>query len=84
MHDARMLWWARLGETFVPHAARVTVRWTNPEGVVVQEESAEPLEKAFIASVLEFGVAGASAGEWTVEALLDDDVVDVRKTRVEP
>ena len=81
--DARMLWWARLGETFVPHASRVTVRWTNPEGVVVQENTAEPVPMTFITSVLEFDAAGAPAGEWTVEALLDDDVVDVRNVRVD-
>ncbi len=80
--DTRMLWWARLGETFVPHASRVTVVWRNPEGVIVQEETVEPAQKSVITSVLEFGTSGATAGEWTVEALLDDEAIDTRKTRV--
>ena len=82
--DTRMLWWARLGETFVPHASRVTVVWKNARGVVVQEETVESAQKSVITSVLEFGAEGATAGEWTVEALLDGDVIDARKTRVLP
>ena len=61
----------------------MTVRWKNPEGVVVQDESAELLQRGYITSVLEFGDRQPE-GEWTVEALLDAEVVDVSTTQVVP
>jgi predicted Zn-dependent protease len=83
--EPEIVWFARLGPRFVVYADRVTVRWTDPHGSVVQEGPAVPLRKPYIGSRLAFGSAGASpAGAWTVEARLQDDVIDRRTVQVTP
>ena len=83
--DRAMAWWARLGPRFTGYADRITVRWTDPTGSVVQEEPAEPRGRPYIGSSLAFDAAGVRpAGAWTVEARLEDDVIDRRTVQVEP
>ena len=81
--DRKITWWARLGGHFVPYSSKVSVRWTDPAGRVVQDEHADRLRKPYISSTLEFDRDGARpAGSWTVEARLDDDVIDRRSVEV--
>jgi len=71
----RIEWWARLGSRFVPYASQIRVRWLAPDGSVAQEDEAEVPRKPFVSAGLP--LAGARpAGNWIVEALLDDDVID--------
>jgi len=79
----RIRWWARLGSRFVPYADQIRVRWLAPDGHVVQDEMAERPRRPYVASLLEFAApGGAPAGTWTVEARLDDDVIDSQKFEV--
>jgi predicted Zn-dependent protease len=77
-------WWARLGEHFAPYADRVRVRWLAPDGRLVQDEKARRPRKPYVTStvVLE-DLESAPPGRWTVEAHIDDDVIDRRTFRLE-
>jgi tetratricopeptide (TPR) repeat protein len=77
---ARVRWWARLGEHFAPYADQVRVRWLTPDGRAVQDEKAKRPRKPYVASAIALDeLEVAPAGRWTVEAHIDDDVID-RKT----
>jgi len=79
----RIGWWARLGSRFVPYGDQIRVRWLAPDGRVVQDEKAERLRRPYVGSTLEFDAAGASpAGTWTVEARIDDDVIDSQRFEI--
>ena len=83
--DRAMAWWARLGPRFTGYADRITVRWTDPTGSVVQDEPAEPRGRPYIGSNLELDAAGVrAAGAWMVEARFEGDVIDRRTVQVEP
>ena len=83
--DRAIAWWARLSPRFTGYSDRITVRWTDPAGSLVQEGPADPLGRPYIGSSLVFDAAGARpAGAWTVEARLEDDVIDRRTVQVEP
>ena len=76
----RIRWWARLGTRFVPYGEKIRVRWLAPDGHVVQDEAADLPRKPFVASSLAVDAPGArQAGTWTVEARLDDDVIDSQR-----
>jgi predicted Zn-dependent protease len=76
-------WWARLGTRFVPYGEKIRVRWLAPDGRVVQDEKAERPRRPYVGSVLEFDAGGASPpGTWTVEASIDDDVIDRQEFEV--
>jgi beta-barrel assembly-enhancing protease len=79
----RIGWWARLGSRFVPYSDQIRVRWLAPDGRVVQDEKAERPRRPYVGSVLEFDAGGAApAGTWTVEASIDDDVIDSQQFEV--
>jgi predicted Zn-dependent protease len=81
---ARIDWWARLGEHFAPLANQVRVRWLAPDGSVAQDEKAKRTRKPYLASSLAPGeLEAAPAGTWTVEAHIDDDVIDRKRFRLE-
>jgi tetratricopeptide (TPR) repeat protein len=76
----RIDWWARLGSRFVPYADQIRVRWLAPDGSVVQDAEAERPRKPYVAASLSLADAGARPpGNWTVEARLDDDVIDSQR-----
>ncbi len=80
----RMVWWAQLGPHFASYAPEITVRWTAPDGAVVQEKAVERLRKPYVQSTLKFGPEGAGPpGAWAVEALLEGDVIDRRSVEVQ-
>ena len=83
--DALAAWWGKLSPRFVPYAEQIRVRWRDPSGQVVQDERARASGRVFLVSELDLKAQPRdTVGEWTVEALLDDDVVDRRRVRVEP
>jgi len=74
---SRIAWWARLGSRFRQHANKFDVRWIDPSGKIALEKSAKKRAANLIGSVLEFGSKKpAAAGRWTLELVLNDDVVD--------
>ena len=82
--DARIGWWARLTPHFLPYADEIVVRWRDPSGRVVQEQTARSTGRVYVSSVLDRRKVGlGSSGEWTVEVLLRDDPVGQSRVRVE-
>jgi predicted Zn-dependent protease len=79
----RIAWWGKLSPRFDGFVDRVTVRWTGPDGRVRGPSPAERLERPWVASVLELSGASGKPGVWSVEALIDDDVIDRRTFRVQ-
>ncbi len=58
------------------------MRWIEPSGKIALEKPAKKRSADMIGSVLEFGrKKPATAGRWTLELVLEDDVV-VRQTVV--
>ncbi|MEE8508222.1 MAG: M48 family metalloprotease, partial [Myxococcota bacterium] len=83
--DREIVWWARLGPRFVNTVDRIRVRWIDPTGAVVQEGPAVSLHRPYISSRVPWDAAAERPpGPWTVEARLDDDVVDRRTVQVIP
>jgi len=79
--DRRLAWWARVNPRFQSYIETFALRWTAPDGRVVQEEDVDEFSRPTIGSVLALE-EGATAGEWTAELLLGDEVVDRRKVAV--
>ena len=42
------------------------------------------VEESYVGSVLELAAPGAATGRWTVEVVLDDDVIERRAVPVSP
>ncbi len=81
----QIAWWGRLNHRFSSYTDQMTVRWTDPEGQLVQETAVKRYAKPYIGSVLELAAPDAVAtGEWTVEARIDDDVLDRHSFRLQP
>ncbi len=74
--DETMAWWAQIGSHFVPHRKRMSVRWTDPAGNVVQEERVDRRGRVFVASALELSPEVGEAGVWEIALLLEGDVVE--------
>jgi len=79
--DRRIAWWARVNPRFQSYVEMFELRWTAPDGRVVQEEDVEEYSRSSIGSVLALE-EGATAGEWTAELLLGDEVLNRRKVAV--
>jgi predicted Zn-dependent protease len=79
----RLAWWGELSPRFDAFLERISVRWRDPEGGVRAESAAERLERPYVGSVLDLEGTPASPGLWSVEALIDDDVIDRREFRVQ-
>jgi tetratricopeptide (TPR) repeat protein len=79
---SRIAWWARLGSRFRQYADDFDVRWIEPSGRIALERSAKKRGDGMIGSVLKFGrKRPAVAGRWTLELVLEDNVID-RQTLV--
>jgi len=79
----RIGWWARLGRHFVPYSDKIRVRWLAPDGRVVQDKKAKRPRRPYVGSTLDFPAPGAGpAGTWTVEARIDEDVIDSQRFEV--
>jgi tetratricopeptide (TPR) repeat protein len=75
--DPRIAWWARVNPRFQSYVESFVLRWTAPGGRVVQEKPVKKYARPFIGSILALE-DGATAGKWTAELLLRDDLVDRR------
>ena len=81
--DSTLAWWGRLTPRFVSHADRIRMRWRDPDGEIRSEDPASSRGRVFVTSKLELSDASQRrAGLWTVETLLDGDVVDRRQCMV--
>jgi predicted Zn-dependent protease len=81
--DRRMAWWARINPRFHPYVDSFVLRWTAPDGRVIQEEDVEKYPRSVVGSILELE-DGATAGKWTAELLLREESVDRRTVAVRP
>jgi len=82
---ARIAWWARLGSRFRQYANQFDVRWIEPSGKIALEKAAKKSSANTIGSALEFGrKRPATAGRWTLELVLEDDVVDRQTFVIRP
>jgi predicted Zn-dependent protease len=79
--DRRIAWWARVNPRFQSYVDEFVLRWTAPDGRVVQEEAVDEYSRLFVGSILALE-NGAAAGEWTAELLLGEELVDRRKVAV--
>ncbi|TFG94186.1 MAG: hypothetical protein E4H11_07230 [Myxococcales bacterium] len=79
--SARLGWWGKLSPRFDRFVERLSVRWTDPDGETRGGISVERLDRPYVGAALD--VRGAPSGLWTVEALLDDDVIDRRSFRLQ-
>jgi predicted Zn-dependent protease len=74
---SQIAWWARLGSRFRQYATEFEVRWIGPSGKIALEKPAKKRSADTIGSVLKFGrKKPAVAGRWTLELVLEGDVVD--------
>ena len=82
---SQIAWWARLGSRFRQYAGRFEVRWIEPSGEISQEKSAKRHGADLIGSVLHFDDERvAVAGRWTLELVLNDDVIDRQAVVIRP
>jgi predicted Zn-dependent protease len=83
--DSRLAWWGLVGPRWTPHLERLVARWSGPSGEAVAETRVERARRNVAVARLEpaDGLA-ARPGRWTVEVLLEGDVVDRRSFEVRP
>jgi tetratricopeptide (TPR) repeat protein len=75
VRGARMLtWWGRLGPRFTEHSDSLTARWFGP-GETRGTETPIEVDDDLIATSLELAEPGATPGTWSLEILLEGDVV---------
>jgi predicted Zn-dependent protease len=80
----RIAWWAKLSPRFRAYLEKMTVRWTDPGGTVVRETPVKRHADSYVGSMLELAAPGAvAAGEWSVEARLEHDVLARRSFRIQ-
>ncbi len=83
--DARVVWWGRVADRYRDSRKRIRVRFTDPSGVVAQEQAVELARKHHVHSTLKLdGAISGSHGIWRVEALLDDRPIDRQTFRLAP
>ncbi|MBW2716718.1 MAG: hypothetical protein JRD03_11605 [Deltaproteobacteria bacterium] len=82
---SQIAWWARLGSRFRQYANEFDVRWIEPSGEIALEKGAKKRSADMIGSELTFGPKRpAVAGRWTLELVLNDDVVDRQTLVIRP
>ena len=57
------------------------VRWVDPDGAVAREKKPKRSQRVYLSDTVEVGEN--EPGEWRLEVLLADDVVDSQLFRVE-
>jgi predicted Zn-dependent protease len=74
---SQIAWWARLGSKFRQYADQFTVRWIAPSGEISKQKRALKRSAELIVSALDFDDERvATEGRWTLELVLEDDVID--------
>jgi len=82
--DARVVWWAKVNPRYLAQTGKLAVRWRDPGGAVFEQSEVEEVGKPFVAGELALGAAArARPGRWSVEALIEDDVIDRRSFTLE-
>jgi predicted Zn-dependent protease len=83
--DEKAVWWGRLNGRFSDKAEKLRVRWKDPSGDVRRDEALAELSSPVYASELAIREGqDVESGSWTVEVLLEDDVVESRSFRIDP
>lgn len=79
--DARVVWWGIVADHWGGAGERLSVRFLDPQGRVVQEEKAQRIRRTRAhGSVLELDPSrSARSGTWRVEVRFGDEVVDRRE-----
>jgi tetratricopeptide (TPR) repeat protein len=80
---SRLAWWARLNPRFRHWSEHFSLRWTAPDGRVMQDEEIDELADDALRSRLDLE-PGAAAGTWTAELHLRGESVDRRNVEVRP
>ena len=81
--DEKAVWWGRLNAHYSDHRDKLRVRWTGPAGEVLHTDAGEALSAPLLVSELSLeDFRSVSPGSWSVEVLVDDDVVDRKTFRV--
>jgi tetratricopeptide (TPR) repeat protein len=78
----RLAWWGKLGLRFQSALNRMRVRWRDPSGGVAAETPIVKLERPYAGATLELPAPGAASGRWTLEVLIDEDVIERRDVPV--
>jgi len=82
---SQIAWWARLGSRFRQYANQFDVRWIDPSGKIAMEKSAKKRSADTIGSALKFDrEKPAAPGRWTLELVLEDDVVERQAFVIRP
>lgn len=83
--DEKAVWWGRLNPRYSDHVDDLHARWRDPSGAVRREAPLDVLSKPIFVS--EFPLRASddvAAGDWSVEILLEDDVLERRSFAVVP
>jgi tetratricopeptide (TPR) repeat protein len=74
---SQIAWWARLGPKFRQYADQFVVRWIAPSGEISKRKRAHKRGADLIVSALGFDDERMAAeGRWTLELVLEGDVID--------
>ncbi len=73
-------WWGRVSGPVLGHKDKIGIRWRDPTGHIVYEGMPEDAGRVFLSSELPMAVD--RAGDWVLEAILDDRVVHQSKIPV--
>jgi predicted Zn-dependent protease len=85
--DPRVVWWGRVNRRYLDETEKLRVRWRSPDGEIVHEGPVAQEHRVYVRAALELrelAPEGAVIGLWTVEALLEGDIVDRRTFPVQP
>ena len=77
---SEVIWWARVSGHYLGERDEISVRWRSPAGVVEHEAAVEPLRRPYVAARFR----PAAPGRWTLEARLEDHVIDRRPLSITP
>ncbi len=83
--DEKVVWWGRLNPRYDEHEEDLRVRWRDPSGDVRREEPPVSLSGPVYASELPLrNEPDLVPGAWTVQVLLENDVVEERRFELSP
>jgi tetratricopeptide (TPR) repeat protein len=83
--DEKAVWWGRLNAHYSDELEKIRVRWKDPSGDVRREQAGKDLSAPLLVSELPIREArDVQPGSWSVEVLLDDDVVERKSFPIVP
>lgn len=85
LSDEKAVWWGRLNPRYSDREDALRVRWKDPSGDVRRDEAPEVLARPVFVSELPLSRGDdIVTGTWTVEVLLEGDVLEQRSFAVVP